>query len=244
MGWRDKYKVHPAADVFPMLPDEELDALAEDIKAHGIRVPIGFFTKFDGNGKVIENWLIDGRNRLAAAERAGIDPSDIPEAQVHCSDPVSWIISLNIRRRHLTKQQQADLIVAAIKAGEKPTQAESVSRQDGEKLKEGRPRDETKAAIVSTAAEHGISKRTAERAIAKAEGPKSRKLKVNYTVKTIKPPVIVRTIQQITIEPGIDAARSHYAAEFSKLPHSGHAAEIERLSEALGVFMHSSFARH
>src|SRR6516165_1484629 len=102
MGWRDKYKVHPAADVFPMLPDEELDALAEDIKAHGIRVPIGFFTKFDGNGKVIENWLIDGRNRLAAAERAGIDPSDIPEAQVHCSDPVSWIISLNIRRRHLT----------------------------------------------------------------------------------------------------------------------------------------------
>ena len=36
MGWRDKYKVHPAADVFPMM-GEELDALAADIKAQGHR---------------------------------------------------------------------------------------------------------------------------------------------------------------------------------------------------------------
>ena len=28
-------------------------------------------------------------------------------------NPVAYILSLNIQRRHLTKQQQADLIVAA-----------------------------------------------------------------------------------------------------------------------------------
>jgi hypothetical protein len=38
--WRDKYKVHPAADVFPMLSDDELAKLGEDIKANGLQSPI------------------------------------------------------------------------------------------------------------------------------------------------------------------------------------------------------------
>ena len=36
MGWRDKHPVHPAADVFPMMGDVELDAFAADIKANGL----------------------------------------------------------------------------------------------------------------------------------------------------------------------------------------------------------------
>ena len=43
-------------------------------------------------------------------------------------DPVARIIGLNVHRRHLTKQQQADLIVAAVKAGEKLDQVEPVSK--------------------------------------------------------------------------------------------------------------------
>jgi hypothetical protein len=37
-SWRDLIKVHPAADAFPMLSEEELDALAEDIKANGLQL--------------------------------------------------------------------------------------------------------------------------------------------------------------------------------------------------------------
>lgn len=36
--WR--YKVHPAADVFPIMSDEELDTLGKDIEENGLREPI------------------------------------------------------------------------------------------------------------------------------------------------------------------------------------------------------------
>jgi hypothetical protein len=76
-------------------------------------------------------------------------------------DAVAYVISLNIRRRHLTKQQQADRIVAAYQAaGNKPPQGEEVSRGGRGNV------NEKKAAIVAAAAEHGISKATVERAIA------------------------------------------------------------------------------
>lgn len=34
------YKVHPAASAFPRMPEDEFDELKEDIKQHGIRIPI------------------------------------------------------------------------------------------------------------------------------------------------------------------------------------------------------------
>ena len=68
-SWRDVIAVHPAAELFlPMTPDE-LKALGEDIKRHGFRVPIVFWSP-DGSD---ERFLLDGRNRLNAAEVAGID---------------------------------------------------------------------------------------------------------------------------------------------------------------------------
>ena len=118
--WREQYKVHPAAGVFPMMSDDELAKLGDDIKKNGQTIPILFWNG-DGAGPV----LIDGRNRLEAMERVGVT-EHMTETFV-CKDPVTHIITLNIRRRHLTKQQQADLIVAAIKAGEKLDQVEPVS---------------------------------------------------------------------------------------------------------------------
>jgi hypothetical protein len=57
--WRKRYKVHPCADVFPMMTDEELDKLAEDIKANGLKDPVDF----------VGDELVDGRNRMEAMER-------------------------------------------------------------------------------------------------------------------------------------------------------------------------------
>ena len=68
VSWRETYKVHPAADIFPMMSDDELQKLGEDIKASGLKHPI-IFQNTDNNGDEI---LLDGRNRLEAMERAGI----------------------------------------------------------------------------------------------------------------------------------------------------------------------------
>jgi len=48
--------------------------------------------------------LLDGRNRLAACERAGIAPR---YREYEGTDPVAFIMSANVHRRHLTESQRA-----------------------------------------------------------------------------------------------------------------------------------------
>jgi hypothetical protein len=95
---------HPAADVFPMLDDDELEELAADIKANGLQLPL-VVHELDG-----EPMLIDGRNRREACRRVGIVPDYI---LLDGQDPRAYIVSANIRRRNLTKGQQA-MVVAKL----------------------------------------------------------------------------------------------------------------------------------
>lgn len=96
-----EFAAHPAADVFPMLADDELNELAADIKANGLVHPI----------VVKDGLLIDGRNRREACRRAGVVPTTI---ELNGADPLAYIISTNIKRRHLNKGQQA-MAVAMIR---------------------------------------------------------------------------------------------------------------------------------
>jgi hypothetical protein len=159
--WRKNCAVHPSADIFPMMTDQELAELGEDIKANGLKHPIIFQqATADEIGLPV---LLDGRNRLEATERAGIDSGWI-DKHYHQGDPVAHIIGLNIHRRHLTKQQQAELIVAAIKASEKPDQVDPVSKGGRGKV------NPTKTKALAEAKKVDISEATIRRAIAKAEG--------------------------------------------------------------------------
>jgi hypothetical protein len=87
--------VHPVANLFPMMTDEELADLAADIKANGLIQPIVIDYK---------GLLIDGRNRAKACEIAGIEPA---VRMFEGDDPRAFILSMNLKRRHMSAGQQA-----------------------------------------------------------------------------------------------------------------------------------------
>jgi hypothetical protein len=180
--------------------------------------------------------LLDGRNRLEAIERAGIKLNSLGGHAIErlpAVDAVGYIISLNIHRRHLTKQQQADLIVAALLAGKAAKQKAAdkakadkyiaadggapaeVSRQLGEKVRDGRPRDLVKAEAVAIAKKEGIGKRTVERAFAKADGKKPKTLKPN-AVNKVGSSHRPKWAQEPTPEEVLDEKRSSYLRECEK----------------------------
>lgn len=86
-------EVHPFAATFPMLSAAELDALTDSIRRNGQLHPI--LLAPDGV-------LIDGRNRLAACGRAGVEP----RFEVTDADPFDVILAANVDRRHMAATQR------------------------------------------------------------------------------------------------------------------------------------------
>jgi hypothetical protein len=138
-SWRDVLKIHPAADLFPLLPAPELKALGEDIRKHGLRIPT-IWWRDPGSRQL---YLLDGRNRLDALEAVGRNiitgrdgtgrDADLREILTLGSehwyvlppcgprggnypDTYQYVISANIHRRHLTAEQKRDLIAKLLKA--------------------------------------------------------------------------------------------------------------------------------
>jgi phage N-6-adenine-methyltransferase len=94
---RELGHIHPAAALFPMLPDEDLDALAVDIAVHGQRIPIATW----------HGQILDGRNRLEACRRAGVEPWVEAADLADDAEAVGFVISSNLKRRHLDESQRA-----------------------------------------------------------------------------------------------------------------------------------------
>jgi ParB-like chromosome segregation protein Spo0J len=87
-----EYEIHEAANIYP-LDEEHLPELVEDIRANGLIDEIDVF-----EGKVI-----DGRRRLLACQKAGVDPRF---RTIVTSDPIAYVVSKQTRR-DLTVSQRA-----------------------------------------------------------------------------------------------------------------------------------------
>jgi hypothetical protein len=86
---------HEAADIYPQLEGKEFDALVEDIRKNGLRVPI-----LTCKGKIL-----DGRNRDRACDAAGVKKRY--EEWDGVGSPVDAVVSYNDARRHMESGQRA-----------------------------------------------------------------------------------------------------------------------------------------
>lgn len=106
-------KWHEYANVFPMLYGPALDALREDIRANGVREPIVF----------LGDHVLDGRNRYQCARDLGIEypRREFGSQESDGADPLAFVISHNLTRRHLTESQRASAAarIANMRQGER-----------------------------------------------------------------------------------------------------------------------------
>jgi ParB-like chromosome segregation protein Spo0J len=84
---------HPLAQIFPLLSDDGLQALANDIAQHGLLDEIVLY----------EGEILDGRCRYLACDRVGVAPKFNDYVG---DDPLGFVISRNVHRRHLTTIQR------------------------------------------------------------------------------------------------------------------------------------------
>jgi len=189
-------KVHPIANIFPMMSEAEFQALKEDIKTHGQLEPILYW----------KDMLVDGRNRLRACEELSIEPREVELMDE--TDPVDYVISHNLHRRNLSETQRS--VVGAKLAN----------------LKRGRPADNPEISGFTTEAASKIlnvsesSIEKAKRVI--ADGSKSLvemverdELKVSAAEKLIKS-IPDKKQQEFIAKQGVDAVKESNKAQPKK----------------------------
>jgi N6-adenosine-specific RNA methylase IME4/ParB-like chromosome segregation protein Spo0J len=88
---------HPLANVLPLIEGEEFERLVEDIRIRGLQEKITLYKGF----------VLDGRNRYRACKAAGFEIEVMNFDEYTGDDPLSFVISLNIHRRHLDESQRA-----------------------------------------------------------------------------------------------------------------------------------------
>ena len=87
-----KYEVHPLATIFPDIEGQAFNTLVEDIKERGQQEAVWLF----------ESKILDGKNRAKACELLGKEPLTRPYTG---DDPVGFVLSANLHRRHLDESQ-------------------------------------------------------------------------------------------------------------------------------------------
>lgn len=91
-------KQHPLSAAFPSMPESDLAVLSDDIEKHGQRE----------KGVLYEGMVLDGWHRYIACSKAGVQ---FKSAEFDGEDPVAFVLSRNLHRRHLTASQRALAVV-------------------------------------------------------------------------------------------------------------------------------------
>lgn len=93
-----KLDFHPYANLFPLLQGSEYEALKRDIGRYGQQEDI----------VLLDGLILDGRNRYRVCLELDIEPSTRPFTD---GDPLAYVLSVNLIRRHLSTAQRAMIAV-------------------------------------------------------------------------------------------------------------------------------------
>lgn len=107
---------HSLAALFPVMGAAELDALTSDIREHGLQQPIALH----------EGKILDGRNRYRACRKLRLTPAT---TVFNGSDPLAFIVSANLHRRHLSESQRG-YIAAKLETMKHGQRADLANRRD------------------------------------------------------------------------------------------------------------------
>lgn len=176
-------KQHPLSAAFPSMPEDDVVALSEDIAKHGQRE----------EGVLYEGMVLDGWHRYRACYLVGVE---FEAAEFDGKDPVSFVLSKNLHRRHLTASQRGACIVAATNwrphGDQKSRSAAAADRTTQEMAKEAEVSPRTienakaahKAGLGDEVREGKVS---AERAAAVSKLPAARREKAVKAIKNGTP---------------------------------------------------------
>lgn len=92
---------HPMAGIFPLMEGKEFGDLVADIKKNGLLQPI----------VVYEDKILDGRNRFIACTEAKIAVPEDRFTPYIGDDPLGFVVSSNLHRRHLSVAQRSMIAV-------------------------------------------------------------------------------------------------------------------------------------
>ena len=194
----DQLAIHEVANLFPAMSADEYAELLSDIRANGLHEALWTY----------QGALIDGRHRYRACQELGIEPTT--REWDGRGSLVTFVVGLNLHRRHLTSSQRAMLALEV----EKLFAKEAASRVGGRPLKEeGKPpeifpevflheqqkrvTDESRsqaAAIVGTNSHYVTdAKKIAASAPELVERVKSGDMSIPEAKKLASAPVLMRT---------------------------------------------------
>jgi hypothetical protein len=103
---------HLLAEIFPVVAEHLLEALGKDVAARGLLEEI----------VLCDSKILDGRCRYLACQRAGVAPKF---REYVGDDPLGFVISQNVHRRHLTTVQR---VIAAARAATLPVGVNQTSQ--------------------------------------------------------------------------------------------------------------------
>lgn len=139
--------LHRLCELFPPMPDPELQELADNIKKRGQRHTI----------KLLDGKILDGRNRYLACKIAGVTPLTEEFTE---KDALAFVIAENLHRRHLNDSQRAMLgaEIAQLEKGEKSNPQTCGTQDEAAKLLKVSTRSIQKARKVQKNAAKPVQK--------------------------------------------------------------------------------------